>query len=494
MTLNPNAFGPSAGLIPAEPFRYTEPVEAAPAEPSTRSYLIQLTLVGAVCGLIAGASLIAGLIGPGLMVIGLIFVGLTLWRVEMGLFIMAALVPWELQTLITPQISMIKAMGIIVAGIGLMKVFVSRGTPWPGMMKWALALGVWSTVSGIFNLSEPVMFYILSWATLLSNIAFMYLLMRFCSTPGAFRTLVWMVALSSVSAAVVGLMEYATPGLQARMHMGRLTTGTNANTYVRFLLPGIFLIPLLIPGVRSQLLRLALLPGIVFCIVAVVLTGSRGAALGAAAGALTMILCTRRIPLGTRIGLIVGLGLVAGGAYYFAMHLGAQATWQKRTEESSVQGAANIRIERWALALSMAADNPILGVGHGAQEGFAYVQKGYYWTESHNDVISSVIQGGFPGGVCFVGFLFAVFWGIWRLPPGIMKATLMGMWMAFVITGMFNPSLNKKVFWLAAGVISAAMVVHRSHSSAHPSGDETPPDTDGFSPPPVPYALPPADR
>jgi O-antigen ligase len=437
---------------------------------STRNYLLQLLLVGSICGFIAAASLLTGLIAPGLAVIGVVFVGLTLWRVEMALFLMAGLVPWELQTTFSREFTAIKAAGITVAIFGLMKVYVSRGTPWPNMMKYALALGIWSTVSEIFNIAAPVIPNLLGFAALLSNIAFMYLLMRFCSTPAAFRALLWVVALSSVSAAAAGLIEYASPAFRAGMAGGRLTTGTNANNYVRYLLSGLFLTPILIASVRSQLLRLALLPGIVACVAAIVLTGSRGAAIGAAAGGLIMLLFTRRIPAKTRVGLAIGLAIVAVGAYYFAAQMGAQAVWQKRTAEANIGAASRIRLERWKLAMSMAAENPVLGVGPGIQEGFEYVRKGYGFTVSHNDVISSLIQGGIPGAICFVGFLLAGFMGLWRLPPGILRAALLGMWVAFIVTGIFNPSLTKKILWLVAGITAAAIVCYgRSGAPATPA-------------------------
>jgi O-antigen ligase len=371
---------------------------------------------------------------------------------------------------------MIKAAGIVVAIFGLMQVYLSRGTPWPKMMKYALALGVWSTVSEIFNVSEPIIPNLLSFVALLSNIAFLYLLMRFCSKPAAFRALLWVVALSSVSVAAAGLIEYASPSFSAGLSGARLTTGVNVNTYVRYLLPGLFLTPILIASVRSQLLRMALLPGIIACVVAIVLTGARGAVIGAAAGGLSMLLFTRRIPLRTRVGLAIGLAIVAVGAYYFAGQMGAQALWQERTAEASVRSATDTRLHRWKLAISMAAENPVLGVGPGVQEGFEYIRKGYYFTESHNDVISSLIRGGIPGAICFVGFLLTGFMGLWRLPPGIPRAALLGMWVAFIITGMFNPSLTKKILWLVAGITAAAIVCYgRSGAPATPAPPEEAP-------------------
>jgi O-antigen ligase len=472
MTFNPNAYDPPVGLATNPSFLPPETMGISETT-STRNYLLQLLLVGSICGFIAAASLLMGLIGPGLMVIGLIFVGLTLWRVEMGLFVMAALVPWELQTSLSADFSAIKAAGIAVAMFGLMKVYVSRGTPWPNMMKYALALGIWSTVSEIFNIADPIIPNLLNFAALLSNIAFMYLLMRFCSTPVTFRTLLWIVALSSVSAAAAGIIEYVSPG----WHKVRLTTGMNVNTYVRFLLPGIFLTPILMAGVRSQLLRMALLPGIVACAVAIVLTGSRGAAIGAAAGGLIMLLFTRRIRLGARVGLAIGLAIVAVGAYYFAGQTEAQSLWQKRTEGADIGSAAKIRLERWQLAMSMAAENPILGVGPGVQENVEYVRKGYSFTVSHNDVLSALIQGGIPGAICFVGFLLAGFMGLWRLPPSILRSALLGMWVAFIITGMFNPSLTSKIFWLAAGSTAAAIVLAKTPSPQDSSPMTPGPDT-----------------
>jgi len=439
-------------------------------ELSTARYLLILLLVGAISAFIVGLSALVGQYPTGLMVVGLLFIGLTLWRIEVGLFVMAGLVPWELQTILWSDFSLIKAAGIVVAVLGILPLFTTRGPRWPVSMKCVLAFGLWATLSQFYNISSPVGPILLHFAALLSNMVFFYLLLRFCSTPSALRTLVWIVVLSSFSAAIAGLFEVAGTGV-GMLESGRLTTGANINTYVRFLLPGVFLAPACMTLTRNALVRSVLLAGLGAGIAALILTGSRGAVAGAAAGGVLFIVSFRGISIGTRIASLLALGLAVGTGYVLALSLGAGEQWQKRAEEGSMTVATDIRLQRWAMAGSMILDHPVLGLGTTIQEGREYARRGLYFTESHNDIISAMAQTGIPGGLCYIVLVVAVWRDLWRLPGGLLRASLLGMWTAFLITAMFNPSLTKKIFWLAAGVCAASIVSYRQVGPE--SGPET---------------------
>ena len=108
----------------------------------------------------------------------------------------------------------------------------------------------------------------------------------------------------------------------------------------------------------------------------------------------------------------------------------------------------------------MGLENPVLGVGYG-NEALAYYLRGAIATESHNDVISVLAMTGIPGLVLYLVFLVAWLREVWRMPYGIWRSSLLGMWLAFTTTGIFNPSLNKKSFWLAVAICATSIVCSR---------------------------------
>lgn len=431
--------------------------------PTVRQYVVWLVLAGTISLFILGVTALAGAIGVGLAVCGLVFIGLTLWRVEIGLFFMAALIPWELQTMLFSLFSVIKAAGIIVALLGLVRVLAVRGQRWPGIMKAAFAYGAWAIVSELSNLGETFQYDILQFSALISNLVFVFLIMRFCATPSALRMLLWVAAISSVSAAVAGLTEVAAPGFVAKA--ARLTTGVNTNTYVRYLFPGIFLSLALVAQVRRLVPRILLAAGIGLCLLTVIFTGARGGALGVVVGGLVVLTFMKGIPLGTRILVALGALILVSGVSLFAERYGAREQWAGRLAAERLAPDAETRFRRWRIAAEIGLDHPILGVGPGLQEGTEYGLRARFRTESHNDIISSLIRTGIPGMLLFLAILGAGYVGLWKLPPGLPRTALLGMWTAFIITGLFNPALNAKIWWLAAGVVTAAISCHRNSTA-----------------------------
>lgn len=250
----------------------------SPGRPTitTTRYLIILTAAALPVGILSYILWIAGATPISLMLAAVFLIGVVLYRVELGLFIMAVLIPWEVITRFTEEFTIVKALGMVVAPLGVALSFTSRGPRWPTLTKFAVVLAAWAVVATIPNI---VSFELtLGLLALLSNILLMFLFMRFCSTPEALRTLILLVSASSIALALTSLTAQGGIGVEAigRLVQGRLTVGEfNVNTFVRLLFPGIFLPPLLMAYTRKRIFQVLLLVGVVLCLATLGLTASR---------------------------------------------------------------------------------------------------------------------------------------------------------------------------------------------------------------------------
>jgi len=428
---------------------------------TTTRYIIFLLAIGAPFILILQMLLRLGMgpvaLGAGTLILAL----LVIYRVELGIFIMAGLVFWQFQTRLSESFTLVKAVGIVVALFGAFAVLRTRGPKWPWVMKFAVAFALWSLVGSLYNISPPFQLSLLKPASVFSNILFMYLIMRACHTPATLRTLVIVIALSATGEAVLGLVSPYHAPAGGGATVARLATAEemNINHYARILTPGIFLPFFLIGETRRKILWAGLLAAVLLCMVAQILTVSRGAIIGTAMGGVVLLLTLKHVGAGAKLGLLLVLVGLVTGAILLSGSFGAPEAWSVRMSESSLRSAAEHRLGLWQLAGSAIADNPIFGSGLGL-ESVEYFRRGLVATESHNDILSAGLNTGIPGMVCFIGVLAAGWVGLWRLPAGIGRSALLGMWTAIVVGGFFNPTLNRKYFWMPAGVCAAAMVLH----------------------------------
>ena len=470
-------FGPMAVGAPA-PIGF--PSAGQDSSMTTTRYLVLLLAIGVPFVFVTSALTFLGMgvlaLGLGVLVLAIV----VLWRPEMGLFIMTGLIFWQTQTRLTEMFTLVKAAGIVVVFFGLLPSLRSRGPSWPLMMKCAAAFAVWATLSSLWNITTPLRLPLLALMALLSNILFMYMLMRFCSSAPAFWTLVIVVVLCATGAALAGIISPATVMRGRRIVEGRLTSdpALGFNAYVRLMILGILLSPILLAKTRRIVFKALLIACIVLCLVAAIMTVSRGAIFGLALGGLVLFLSLRGVPVSTKaLVSVVGI-LVIAGAIFFAVQMGAEAGWHERMTESSLSESFDTRITRWFMAIRGAMESPLLGVGSGL-EPLEYLRRGFGPTESHNDVVSALLTTGIPGMLCFLGVIFAGWLGLWRLPKSMVRSSLLGLWTAVVVAGMFNPFLRHKLFWLPAGICVAGMVCFgrsRSRVSSEPVVRPTPGD------------------
>jgi O-antigen ligase len=463
--VQPPNMPPSAGqgppLLLAQAAGPGEVGTRQPGTMSAKTYFLVLLLVGIPFGMIVQTMLALGQPGVAIALGIVILMVLVLWRVEVGLFLVAALLFWQYQTRPLPYFTLVKITGMVVTVFAVPWILRVRGPSWPKMVKLVFAFLVWVTVSTLINLEPPLLNSVLDLAAVANNIIFLYLLMRFCHTPAAFKALVIIVVLSSAGEAVLGLVRPATVVRGSVEAAERLTTHAELgiNQYVRLMMPGIFLAPLLMSYTRNRLWQIGLVAIVILCGTASILTVSRGAMIGIGMGVVVMLLTMKGLSAGHKILVLLAAVILVAGVLVVSQQFGAGEPWAERMAASSLGDATTTRLRRWTLALEGALDAPLFGIGIG-REHEALWRRGIGFTESHNDLITVLHTTGFPGLLLFLGFLFFTFKGLWSIRHRMARASLLGLWTALVVAGFFNPQLTKKIFWMPAGLSAAAIVLY----------------------------------
>ena len=420
---------------------------------SALAYLGPLGGLIALCGVILGITWPMGMLWVGLLIAGVLMMLTTLIRINLGLMLLAAAIPWEAITRLSDSFTLVKAMGILVAFLGLLHVFFRGAQKWPTTFKILAVFCVWASVG---MAAKPSVLGLLGYMALLSNVILVYLCFRFCSEPTALRSLVIVIFISSVGQALLGVLM----GIEAGAR-GRLTTSKdiNVNTYVRLMFFGVFLGPIVFACLKSAFARILVAFGLIVSLGAALLTGSRGAVLGIFAGLVLMVLTIRsaRFRFGAKLAILVGAAVLVIVAWMFASRSGGGQLWAERLSAQSLSEGVQSRIGRWKASIEMGLENPVLGVGFG-NEALTYYFKGIIATESHNDMISVLAMTGIPGLLLYLFFLGAWLLDVWRMPYGIWRSSLLGMWLAFFTTSMFNPSLTKKSLWLGVAICATCIV------------------------------------
>ena len=426
-------------------------------EMSTSRYLLWLVIIGVVLAPVLIVTKMVGVPTIGYGFAGIALIIITLTRLELGLLILAALIPWEVQTvLVQRQLTAIRLVGYIVAGIGIPLVVMRRGSPkWPAMMTSAALFASVAMLSTIPNWSIPTA---TSYLSLLSNILFLYLLMRAMSTPAAWTALVIVICVSMIGQAFLGLgsSSVAQEGL---LKLKWLAIGT----YVKGMMVGVFLLAFLVFQARSWTLRLALIAGIFLCLLVTLLTGSRAGVAGFVVGGVVFLFTLKQLDLRQKLLILVLMGLVSAAVLFVAAKMGMVEMWELRI--ASIGKAADARFLRWKAGIEIALSNPLLGIGFG-NEPFAFARRGLWGTEAHNDILSALMRTGILGLLCYMGVLLMCLWDLWRRLSGVMRSSLLGMWTAILVYGLVQPSLKQKIFWLAAGVCASAIVAFREQARA----------------------------
>lgn len=135
---------------------------------------------------------------------------------------------------------------------------------------------------------------------------------------------------------------------------------------------------------------------------ALVMTGTRGAALGCAAG-LLVLLATSRGPQGRVDVLVLGAAVGALGVLAFSDKI---LGFVARGESAQKLASLNSRTELWALAMDAYAESPVFGRGLGASRGLFLEDMGL--GGGHNAFINALVDNGAVGAAIFAAVLLTL--------------------------------------------------------------------------------------
>ncbi|MFD0685148.1 O-antigen ligase family protein [Actinomadura fibrosa] len=135
---------------------------------------------------------------------------------------------------------------------------------------------------------------------------------------------------------------------------------------------------------------------------ALVATGTRGAALGCAAG-LIVLLATARGPRGRVDVVVLGAAVAVLGVLGFSDRILA---FVERGETAEKLASLNSRTELWSLAMKAYAESPIFGRGLGASRGLFLDDIGL--GGGHNAFINALVDNGAVGAGLFAALLLTL--------------------------------------------------------------------------------------
>lgn len=307
------------------------------------------------------------------------------------------------------------------------------------------------------------------------------------------RTLLAALTLTGFVMAVMGMLQgffnidFFTQEYQTvtHGHIGRAHGAfTSAETYIATLL--IFLILTLYQYViyRDALIRFGLIVAMLAMVIGIVLGGTRGPWMGAALALLIIFVRDRSVrPLLVTCGAIV----VTVAAVVFVVMFSQLGLFVNRVTDTYT---VNNRLTLWATALNMVADNPLFGIGFGADAfamhkseyitGFGDISAQYaaYLGVPHDQYLHVASLLGLVGLCAFLLILFGTMRLMFRIhkdpassPTHARLALYVGaIWVALMFNSLFSDTYVQDYFWMAANFL-AGYIAGIQHEPA--SGNNT---------------------
>ncbi len=235
---------------------------------------------------------------------------------------------------------------------------------------------------------------------------------------------------------------------------------------------GIFIALFLAKVPIKSISRLQMFIAILFSIIILVLTVSRGAYLAFGVLLVVLFILMARHFLSPKIIITATLaGLIAIGAVYWFINKGEDKAYEEFikhvsvedfTEGESVQG----RLSEFDYALEMSETNPWFGVGIGnygaAKKPYADYAEMDVWDIVNNQYIELLAETGYVGLGAFILIIIVVIWrsiiAFYRTQEPIIKFTLAGLLAAFIGTLVqynFFSTLYIIHIWVLIGLLVA---------------------------------------
>ena len=335
--------------------------------------------------------------------------------------------PWEQAVTLGPFGSVSRLLGAAAVGSGMLAVWAQRWVRPPGVLLWlALAFVGANVLSLLWTIDlDASVERVLTYGQLL---AIAWLVWEFARRAGdddvvfaAFCMGACLSLASQFSNVMRGLRAVAGSGpLEARY----AATNADPNDFG-------FMLALTIPMawyffVRGgRLTRLAVMTYLPVVVAGILLTASRGAALGAVAALCVIPFTLQR----DRLRSWLGLGVVAILAVGAAVTVVPATAWARvLTAVTELQGGTmSGRTIIWQAGFDVFLEHPLVGVGAGAFSSAVESMVG--GKASHSVPLAILVEQGALGFLLFAVLLAACAWHIFRLP-----APARAIWTAISIT------------------------------------------------------------
>jgi O-antigen ligase len=268
----------------------------------------------------------------------------------------------------------------------------------------------------------------------------------------------WTLAITCTIAAVLGLNDY----LRGSAELATLPHAQQ-NDFAFILATSLPFMFFLLG--RTRALRLPLLTGIALVSAAIVLSLSRGALLGLAAGFVVFILTDRR-----RLEVTVTAGVVAAIGTLLVIHSDPQRFHEAVSLKQNVaQENVSTRFGAWGAAARLASDHPLLGVGPGNFQFHYNELTGqplgtFTLTVAHNALLDVGAELGIVAMSLLALYLVLAFTRLTGAlhqgygDPAFVRALRISLTIA-IVSAMFLSEQYFLPFWLIGG-LAAAIWVH----------------------------------
>jgi len=435
---------------------------------SVKTYLLVTISIVFMAALGVGVGAILGEPATGAIVAALPAALLVAAWPEIGVFLLVVYVPIESYgTMGSATATVTKVMAAYTGLVLLIHLLGGRrGNMGVGALWLAIAYAAWSGLAMIGTRLPELAASVVVTRILL--IGLMFIVLNACATRERFQALCWTLFLAAVAAAILSF--FLTP----KQESARLTIeGINVNEHAQNLMGGAFMIPLLL-GWSRPAGRLLVGLGSLVLLAGLVLTGSRSVWLALVAGLLVAGLLYRGTSISRRVmwvlgtvvllGTLVAVGFVSG--IFGELVVG-------RVREGWEQGlTAGSRASAWMAALRMGADHPLMGIGPGQYflEASQYNVK--MMMAPHNIFLNTFAEAGVPGLLLITAFMVAVFKKAWRVAQPGLRAVLLGLFAAALVTNLANPYYQTKGYWfhMSLCVLGGMLFATRSQQEPGPSG------------------------
>jgi len=392
---------------------------------------------------------------------------IALYSPFIGLLAMLVLVPVEELTVFIGGRTVVWFLGVATFGACLLRVLGGRSKIQLARVQtalailwlfWGLASSYWSvdqanTLSRAFILCQAIVFFILLQNLITNN-------RRFCIVVTTYFAAVTIVSLFAINTGIsTGLMRVVLGERGSPIHLAQA------------LGIGLLMIPYLLAHLKRFCWRILIALGAGSLVIAILMTGSRGAWVGLLGAVGFTWLVTRGKTIRARSLIAVGVLLTAG--IVSLQYYGVITDWTVQRiltlpDLTATQGGAG-RTNIWQVGWELVKDNPIIGVG--LQE-FAAHFKDYIdaaglrgghgvsvGRDPHNIFLSVLGELGVIGFIIVVGFFWTIFKALFS-HRGDSRAVLGLLLLFYLVTaGLATTIQYRKYFWLGIGLTTLIPMV-----------------------------------